>query len=211
MLPLLSSFVTYEDIMSGAVAIFVWIAIKINCCCGSNKLFPITLSKVVCSYSSVRTISSGQSQPLNIILRKALIWKHSTRFPHRNCVSNAFPHGLSRGHSFPHGNVVRGGWEENPDHRTSLPKYSSWTFKWCRDKLFCRLPSDYWSVSPQDNIMEMREGDPGWDEILITEPWRPKKTGFLLKIGVKFGPNQLKFGVLVVWYPTRSRMCLYFS
>ena len=102
-----ASFVTFEDIMSGAVAIFVWIAIKINCCCGSNKLFPITLSKVVCSYSSVRTISSGQSQPLNIILRKALIWKHSTRFPQRNCVSNAFPHGLSRGHSFPHGNAVR--------------------------------------------------------------------------------------------------------
>ena len=41
MLPLLSSFVTFEDIMSGAATIFVWIAIKINCCCGSNKPFTI--------------------------------------------------------------------------------------------------------------------------------------------------------------------------
>ena len=31
---------------------------------------------------------------------------------------------------------------------------------------------------------------------------------FFLKILVKFGPNQLKFGVLVVWYLTLSRMCL---
>ena len=135
MLPLLSSFVTFEAIMSGAVAIFVWIAIKINCCCGINKLFSITLSEVVCSYSSARTISSDKLQPLNIILQKALIWKHSTRFPYSNRVSSAFPHGLSRGHSFPHGNAVRGGWEENSDHRTSLPKYSSWTFK-CRDNFF---------------------------------------------------------------------------
>ena len=36
---------------------------------------------------------------------------------------------------YPHENAVQGGWEENSDHRTSLPKYSSWTFK-CRDNFF---------------------------------------------------------------------------
>ena len=143
----------------------------------TNYLCTITLSEVVSSYSSVRTISSGQSQPLNIILRKALIWKHSTRFPHSNRVSNAFPHGLSRGHSFPHGNAMRGGWEKKSDHRTSLPKFSSWTFNY-RDNLFCRLSSGHWSVSPQDNIMEMRVEDPSRDEILITDP---RKSVFLKK------------------------------
>ena len=30
--------------------------------------------------------------------------------------------------------------------------------------------------------MEMRVEDPGWDEILIIEPRRPKKTGFVQKL-----------------------------
>ena len=56
--------------------------------------------------------------------------------------------------------------------------FSSWTFNY-RDNLFCRLPSGHWSVSPQDNIMEMRVDDPGRDEILITEP---RKSVFWKKI-----------------------------
>ena len=132
---------------------------------------------MVSSHSSAKTISSDQSQPPTLYYERLLSIKHSTRFPHSNRVSNVFPHGLSRGHSFPHGNAVRGGWEKNSDHRTSLPKYSSWTFK-CKDNLFCRLSSGHWSVSPQDNIMEMREEDTGRDEILITEP---RKSVFLKK------------------------------
>ena len=136
MLPLLSSSVTfeaimpcqelllfsYEQLLRSIAAVVAPNYLKMNSSRGGLLLF-LCQDNIKRSITTTQHyITRGSYKCISTQLLSHTVW----------CFKNVFSKFSSwtfKRTQYPNENAVQGGWEENSDHRTSLPKYSSWTFK----------------------------------------------------------------------------------